>query len=190
MDIGSKYIVFVLVTFLVANRLNAQELNCFDSIQNVNEQVLMLVVNDYLKADTIDSSILLIDYTQCDSLDVFRIVGSHDIFELFYKKPDCYLKYRNSMVYLFTNKYFEKKDTIWLDSVFYNTIMLFNYSNAEVLWAKDSIMNIEGYGIFYSEYTPSIVEYRILEGEILERNICSKMLYPSISKPKGIKIIR
>ena len=133
-----------------------------------------------------------------DSIDIFRLNGSMWSFEMFFKKPDCFFYHRDNIVYLYTENYANKKDTIWLNTVLLETLKLSGRSGKTIIdwsndrtiidWSKDSIIALPSFTTNYMEtYDPIIIEYKIYKGEIIEEKDCNEMLYPHTGKPKGIK---
>jgi hypothetical protein len=179
-------IFFVVIIFFVINiSLFAQKkINC-ENIEFSKKDYLLDIIDKYLDGDP-EKIIVLVDYLSKDSIDIFRLNGSMEPFELFYKKPDCFFHYRNNVVYLFTENYKNKKDTVWLNHVLQETINLYGFSEATINWAKDSIVSVNGHWILCCDYDPWIIEYKIYNGEIIEQNFCTEMLYPPTGNPKGI----
>ena len=181
---------FLCLFFLICETLNSQSLNCNLGMSSQANANLLVAYNEYVTNYPINYSIVLIDYVQQqDSFSFFRICSSKEIFELFYKKPDCYFLDKTNIAYLYTKDYYQKKDTVWLNKVFQETRKILKSPDIKVFWKNDSILSIEGY--FIAEiYDPVIVEYQVLNEKIVKKYICEKMSYPDIDCPKGIKMFR
>jgi hypothetical protein len=146
-----------------------------------------MVLDNYIDRSNKKDVTILIDYMTNDSVDIFRLNGSLDGLELVYKKPDCFLYYRNNLIYLYTENYYTKKDTIWLNTVLFETMKFYRDLEIKINWENDSISKFSF--SLYCEYDPSIIEYKIYNGEIIEQKFCTEMLYPKTGKPKGILLI-
>lgn len=189
MATGNRFILILGVLFSVLN-IYSQELSCFDIEYCGLEADVIVAIEDYCKADSEIPSILLIDSYMKDSvLHIFRITSSLDIFELFYKNPDCYLSYKNKIGYLFTGSSSDK-DSIWLNKILSMTIKLLDFPQIKVNWERDSITDILGYITIGPDYSPPIIEYTVYKEEIMNKTICKKMYFPNTGEPKGVKILR
>ena len=109
----------------------------------------------------------------------------------FIKNQNVFFHYRNNLVYLYTENYKQKKDTVWLNTILLETLDFFKFSGTVLVnWSKDSIVSCEGSFLLVCEYDPIITEYRVYNKEIIEESYnLKKMLYPKTGKPKGIPLI-
>jgi len=202
MDIKNKILGLTLAFCYTPFILIAQEkIKCeCDSIDLKFRDNLYTVVDKNINEFSSKNEIILVDYMSNDSIDIFRLNGSIFSFELFYKKPDCFFLHRDNIVYLFTENYANKKDTIWLNTVLLETLkffrgsgttaFFFRSSKATIIdWSKDSIISLPYYYIELL-YDPIIMEYKMYKGEIIEEKDCNEMLYPDTGEPKGILDLR
>lgn len=178
----------LLVLYLLSFDVYCQEINCYNANIDVNNCELLKIIEEY-NLDNLEK-LLLIDYKKSDSINIYRVVGSIQWYEIFFKKPDCYLKHQNIIAYIYTENYYYLKDSIWLSQVFNETLNLFDISNAVVSWENDSIIKIGNVLVKVISYDPIIYEYHVYNGKILKKIIKPDMIYPSISYPKGIRIFR
>lgn len=190
MDIGNKILIFIALGLSFSFALSAQRINCYESVNFYKRADLNKAIADYVMEDPMPNHLILVDFTEKDSISIFRIVGSLQVFEMLYKKPDCYFIHKNNMVYLYTDSYAQDKNALWLECVFQKTRELLNYKDIAISWKNDSILEIEGSFILSSEYSPVITEYHVCNGKILSKSYRCKMFYPDISEPKGVKIFR
>ena len=189
MAFRNKILSIILFFGCASAVLMAQEkIKCeCDSIDLKFRDNLYAVIDKNINEFNSKNEIILVDYMSNDSIDIFRLNGSIFSFELFYKKPDYFFHHRDNLVYLYTENYANKKDTIWLNSVLLETLEFFKGSGVtKVDWAKDSIIKLPYYFIEMS-YDPTIMKYKVYNGEIIEEKYCNEMLYPNTGRPKGIK---
>ena len=200
MAFRNKILSIILIFAYAPIILMAQEkIKCeCDSIDLKFSDNLYTVIDKNINYFKSKNEIILVDYMSNDSIDIFRLNGSMWSFELFYKKPDCFFHHRDNIVYLFTENYANKKDTIWLNTVLLETLKLSGRSGKTIIdwpkdrtiidWSKDSIIALPSLFTNSAEtYDPIIIEYKMYKGEIIEEKDCNEMLYPNTGKPKGIK---
>lgn len=195
MNIGNRLFNILLFIFLFNTYINSQEINCYESVCFERKNDLIKAVSDYLLTDQSENVIIIVDFIKKDSLSLFRIVGRMQPFELFFKKPDCYFFVNSDICYLYTDKYEQNKDTIWLDFVLNRTFEFLDLNPEielliEVNWEKDSIIKVKNFSYPIDEYSPIVIEYLVYNGKIINKEPKKSMLYPDVSAPKGIKYFR
>lgn len=190
MDTGNKVLIFIFLGIFTNCMLYSQELICFKSCEFKSKVDLLSAVGDYVSDDPMPNSIVLVDYSKIDSISLFRIVGSLEVFEILFKEPDCYLMFNKNIVYLYTESYVKEKDSVWLEMVFNKTRDILHFPKVSIFWRNDSVLKIDEPVLAKVRYSPVVAEYQVYNGVILKKNYCEKMLYPDISKPKGVKIFR
>jgi hypothetical protein len=191
MKVGVKHSIFFLGLFLYPYCLFSQEINCAKSIGFHEKNDLLVAVNEYNNM-VIEKSIILVDFIIInDTINVFYILGSKDIFTLFYKKPDCYFIYNKSIVYIYTSSYTQLKDSIWLQNLFDETrnILCDTSGEINIFWLNDSVADKRTNIYFEGIYEPWVVEYQVSNGIILKKIDHDSMYYPYISYPRGITTI-
>lgn len=187
MNIGNKIKITLFICFFNLN-IFAQECFCYKNVLFKEINSLTIVLDDYIPNHAIDKSIILVDYKKSDSLNVFRILETLDVLELFYKKPDCFLKYAEKMIYVYTENYALRKDSIFLEQVFQETLKSLKLTNAKTIvsWKNDSIIFLKNIPVNATIFDPIPIEYRIKDTIILKKEIYYDMIYPEIEEPKGI----
>lgn len=187
---GIRTTVFLTLFVIFEYNTSAQDLDCYSNCQQLNYDEIFSITTDYLVEDPSDSIIILIDFYQRDTLNIYRIMGTNEVFTIFYKNPDCYTIYRNSIIYVFTENYSEPKESVWKELVFSQTCRILNYPHITVNWMNDSIEAIDGSFSDYGQYDPIVFEYSFSNGKLISKSVCDKMLYPDTGYPKGIKTYR
>jgi len=192
MEFGKKKKILLTLIFVIATNLTIAQLlkiNC-ENINFNKQDELFTVIESYIGKGLGKKVILLVDYMPKDSIDIFSVMESIYPFELFDKKPDCFFHYKDNLIYLYTEKYVDTKDTIWLNDVLFETIKFLGFSNVTINWFEDSIVSLEGF------YKIPLVpldclprEYKMHNGYIIEQYLRKEMLYPQIGNHNGIKII-
>ena len=191
MEFGKKKmkILFLLVFIFFKIGFFAQEsFNC-ESIDFIKTKELFTAIDKKINYFKIKNVIILVDYKREDSIDIFRINGSMDPFELFFKKPDCFCHYRDNLVYLYTENYANQKDTVWLNSVLLETVYFFDILDITINWSNDSILSLIGLPTIRFNYDPIPIEFKVYNGDVIDQNYPKNMLYPKTGKHNGIKII-
>ncbi len=185
-----KILTFIFLEIITNLLIYSQDLVCYKSCGFKSKVDLLSAVGDYASDDHMPNSIILVDYSKNDSLNLFRIVGSLEVFEILFKKPDCYLIFNKNIVYLYTGSYVKEKDSVWLEMVFNKTRDILQFPKVSISWRNDSVLKIDGPVLSKVKYSPVVTEYQVYKGVILRKNYFENMLYPDISKPKGVKIFR
>ena len=179
----------IFFLFAFTNNVDNEKIECAE-IKFSQEKNLLKALDYYIDFVKDKNVIILVDYMSVDSIDVFRLNGSIVLYEMFFKKPDCFFNYRNNVVYLFTENFISIKDTVWFNNVLLGTLNYFGYSIQPIIdWENDSIIYLPSLFLGIYNYDPFIIEYSVYNGEIIEMKHCSEMLYPKTGKPKGILLL-
>lgn len=187
---GIRTTVFLTLFVIFGYNISAQELDCYSDCIQLNYDEIFFITTDYLVEDPSDSIIILIDFSRRDTLNIYRVLGTNEAFTIFYKSPDCYTIYRNSIIYVFTENYNEPKESVWKELVFSQTCRFLNFPHIKVNWMSDSIEAIDGSFSDYGQYDPVAYEYIFRNGMLISKSVCDKMLYPETGNLKGIKTYR
>lgn len=187
--INIKTLILIISGIFICNMSYSQVINCESSVLHLQKKELLKVFHNYSSSENIKDKIVLIDYKQKDSVNLYRVTDSEYIFKLINKKPDCYFTENNNICYIYTKKYNNKKDSVWLANIFEITSRILKSPDIEISWDNDSILSIKGDFYINSEYTPPIIEYEIYNGSIRKKKFVNSMFYKSTSKPKGIKLL-
>lgn len=185
MSIGNKLIFIVMLLGSVVNISYAQDIHCYNNLKSPIREELLLVLNDYICQDQSEAIIILVDFYQVDTLNLYRLLGSMEVYQILYKTPDCYFTSENHIVYFYSENYTQQKDSTWKGNLLSLTCKVLSHPGIKVQWINDSITGIEA--PFYKViYDPVIIEYKVSKGKIVSRTICDKMLFPDTGAPKGV----
>jgi hypothetical protein len=178
--------MFLLIFVIcLTNNLLSQSFDCYKSDSILTKDVIV-AYNDFVSRFNVRSSIVLIDYTNNDTISLMRIVNSQEFYEILYKRPDCFFKSDSNIAYLHTKLYKNFKDTIWLNNIFQESLKILpSIHDVKISWKDNSILFLES-EIKVSTYDPAIVEYKIRNGIILNRVFSKKMIFPDSNRlPKN-----
>lgn len=188
-NIKIKNLILIFFGIILCNISYSQMINCESGVLHLQKNELLKVYNNYTSSENIKDKIVLIDYKQKDSVNLYRITDSEYIFKIINRKPDCYFIENNNICYIYTKQYPHKKDSAWLANIFEISREILDSPDIEISWKNDSVISIKGYFYIDSEYTPPIVEYEMNNGIIRKKKFVNSMFYKSTSKPKGIKLL-
>jgi hypothetical protein len=182
---GNKLIFIAMLLGSGVNLSYAQDIHCYNNLKSPNKEELLLVLNDYICQDKSESNIILVDFYQVDTLNLYRLLGSMEVWEILYKTPDCYFTYENHIVYLYSESYAQPKDSIWKGNLLSLTCKVLSHPGIKVQWSNDSIIGIEA--PFYEViYDPIVIEYKVSKGIVVSSTICDNMFYRDTGAPKGV----
>lgn len=186
----SGFFFLFLLNLLLHNFAHSQAIRCGLDITCIEKKELLNVYKHYISSENVTNKIVLIDYRKVDSFNLYRVTDSENIFEMMYKKPDCFFIKDSNICYIYTKRYLHEKDSVWLDKAFRRSREILNAPNIDIAWSNDSVLSIRGYFHVNSEYTPSIIEYKVYQGIIKNKKFVENMFYNVYSKPKNIKTFR
>lgn len=169
------------------------EINCvFDCKLTDSQKVdIAMVYKDFSQANYGKNEIFfLVDVVEKDSVNEFYILSSLSIFEALYKRPDCYFKDNEKIVYIFTKDYTQVTDSVWLSKILTETHKTLGTPDFHVSWSNDSIIaEIPGTGVMsVYTYDPLPFKYVVKNGVICSKEIVYQMYYPDDRKPKQIQL--
>ena len=189
--------ISIIFSFCISSfSLFAQDFksNCSKDINFQREKDLLAVI-EYHDVYNMRKDIFLVDYVPHNDTSVFFVLTNGSKYALFYKKPDCYYLYNESIVYLYTPLYTQPKDTLWLQQLFDLTRVILRDTIGEIpiSWANDSILIYDNSGLYVEHsFNPYYIEYRVYNGIIIKalahelNGYFYEMYYPDIGQPKGV----
>ena len=194
--------IIVLFHFLVQNVWSQLD----DKIYYVGDKKLNkemavdieTIIEDFRQIDEggKNEKFFLIDIIEKSEFNELYIFPTRYIFEIMFKRPDCYFKWNDIIVYLYTEDYLHVDDSVWLKNVLTETHQVLGTPDFKVSWANDSVIEpIWNTGEYNKitptyHYDPILLKYTIKNGTIRSKEVVDKLYYPDNRKPKGIPIIR
>lgn len=176
------------------------EINCVGNRSLSFELVsdIETAFKDFVQTDAggKNEKFILIDLVKKNEFNEIYLFSTRYIFEIMFKRPDCYFKCNDRIVYLYTEDYIHVNDSNWLKNVLTDTRQILGVPDFKVSWANDSVIGpIKDTGDFSKitpiyHYDPIPLKYIIKNGKIYSKEIVSKLYYPDNRRPKGIPIIR
>lgn len=199
-----KRIIIILINLLFVFPCVMSQL--YDKIQYVGNKKLSediisdieIVIENFRQIDGggKNEKFLLIDIVENDNSNEFYILATRYFFEIMFKRPDCYFKYNDTIVYMYTKDYIHVEDSTWLKKILTETSQVLGAPDFKVSWINDSIIEpIQGTGdvdniIPAYRYHPFLYKYIIKNRKICSKEVIQKVYYPDNRKPKGMPVLR
>lgn len=139
---------------------------------------------------------IFIEIVEGDDFNELYLFSTRYIFEIMFKRPDCYFKSNDTIAYLYTKDHIHVDDSVWLKNVLTETHQVLGAPDFNVSWPNDSVIGpIWGTGDINKitptyHYDPVPFKYIVKKGNICSKEIVDKLYYPDNRKPKGIPIMR
>ena len=175
------------------------EIHCLDSCILSAELTsdIRAVYKDFIQTqEGKDEIFFLFDIVEKDDSNEVYILTSKYLFEVMFKRPDCYFKDNGKIVYIHTENYINVNDSSWLKNLLTETHEILGAPNFNVSWVNDSVIGpIYETGDFnkinplFTSYDPIPFKYIVRNGLICSKEVVNKVYYPDNRKPKGFPVI-
>jgi hypothetical protein len=199
-----KKIIFTVIILFLFQTVRPQlcdKIHYIEDNELSNEVVYDIEVafEDFMQtgAGGQNEKFFLIEIVERDNFNELYLFSTRYIFEIMFKRPDCYFKCNDTIItYLYTKDHIHVSDSTWLNNIMKETSIVLGAPDFNVVWSNDSVIGpIWGTGdmnrtdaMFF--YDPVPFKYIVKNGDICSKEVVYKLYYPDDRRPKGIPIMR
>ena len=200
---GMRKIIFSIIILFLFQSAKSQlydKIHCVGNKRLSKELVsdIELVFEDFMQtgAGGKNEKFIFIEIVEGDDFNELYLFSTRYVFEIMFKRPDCYFKCNDTIAYLYTKDYIHVDDSVWLKNVLTETHVVLGAPDFNVSWSNDSVIGpIWSTGdvnkidaMFF--YDPVPFKYIVKNGNICSKEVADKLYYPDDRRPKGIPIMR
>ena len=83
---------------------------------------------------------IFIEIVERDDFNELYLFSTRYVFEIMFKRPDCYFKCDDTIAYLYTKDHIHVNDSVWLKNVLAETHSVLGAPDFHVIWSNDSVI--------------------------------------------------
>lgn len=180
----NKNHLLLLFLLWLNGSMQAQEVYYLNPVELI-ESELSVIKNEYFRLGQARSEIILIDFYKRADTNCYRFTSSINALEILARKPCAYIIEPNLMIYIFCDDTIMVADTLMLGKVFDQSLKALQLPSRAINWKENAYFDCSALYEWTRIFDPFIIEYRYLNGRLIEEKFQDKMYYKRL-RPKCI----